>query len=185
MADRRIAPGRKGGRATTCWPARSTAKARSPLEVSRLAGQTALAQTIELVRRAQESKAQVERLADRVVAWFVPAVLVLAAVTFAAWGIAGHDWATGLSACVAVLVVACPCALGLATPTAVLVASGRGAENGILIKEAHALEVAGQLTTIVLDKTGTVTLGKPGRCIAPAAGVPADELWPPRPPPSN
>jgi len=147
------------------------------VEVSRLAGQTALAQTIELVRKAQESKAQVERLADRVVSYFVPAVLVMAAVTLAAWGIAAHDWATGLSACVAVLVVACPCALGLATPTAVLVGSGRGAENGILIKEAHALEVAGQLTTIVLDKTGTVTLGKPQVVeVAPGAGGSADKL---------
>lgn len=147
------------------------------VEVSRPAGQTALAQTIELVRKAQESKAQVERLADRVVSYFVPAVLVLAAITLAAWGIAGHDWATGLSACVAVLVVACPCALGLATPTAVLVGSGRGAENGILIKEAHALELAGQLTTVVLDKTGTVTLGKPQVVeVVPSASGSADEL---------
>ena len=147
------------------------------VEVSRPAGQTALAQTIELVRKAQESKAQVQRLADRVVSYFVPAVLGLAAITLVAWGLAASDWATGLSACIAVLVVACPCALGLATPTAVLVGSGRGAENGILIKEAHALELAGQLTTIVLDKTGTVTLGKPQVVeVIPAAGGAAEEL---------
>ncbi|HEV3022432.1 MAG TPA: heavy metal translocating P-type ATPase [Pirellulales bacterium] len=144
--------------------------------VVRPAGQTTLDQTIELVRRAQESKAQVERLADRVVAWFVPAVLALAALTLAGWGLAGR-WPEGLSAAVAVLVVACPCALGLATPTAVIVASGRGAERGILVKEAQALETAGRLTTVVLDKTGTVTLGKPTVTeLAPADGVAAEEL---------
>ena len=144
--------------------------------VARPAGKTALDQTIELVRRAQESKAQVERLADRVVAWFVPGVLLLAAVTLSAWGLAGQ-WSDGLSAAVAVLVVACPCALGLATPTAVLVAGGRGAERGILIKEAQALEIAGRLTTIVLDKTGTVTLGAPQVTeLLPATGVAPEEL---------
>lgn len=121
---------------------------------------TSLAQLIELVRRAQESKPQIQKLADRVVAWFVPAVLTIATLTLLAWGLAG-DWTLGLSCTVAVLVVACPCALGLATPTAVLVASGRGAELGILIRDARALELGGKLTTIVLDKTGTITTGKP------------------------
>lgn len=121
---------------------------------------TSLAQVIELVRRAQESKPQIQQLADQIVAWFVPAVLTIAAITWLAWGFAG-DWTLGLSCAVAVLVVACPCALGLATPTAVLVASGRGAELGILIKDARSLEVGGKLTTIVLDKTGTITAGKP------------------------
>ncbi len=124
-------------------------------------GETALAQVVLLVRHAQESKTEIQRLADRVVAWFVPVVLVVAGFTLLAWGLFANDWWTGLSATVAVLVVACPCALGLATPTAILVASGRGAELGILIKEAHALELAGRVTTVVLDKTGTVTLGKP------------------------
>ncbi|HVX60383.1 MAG TPA: heavy metal translocating P-type ATPase [Pirellulales bacterium] len=148
------------------------------IEVSRAAGETALAKTVELVRRAQESKAQIQRLADRVVSYFVPVVLVVALVTLLTWGFVAVDgWATGLSAAVAVLVVACPCALGLATPTAVLVGSGRGAEHGILIKEAHALELAGQLTTVVLDKTGTVTLGKPQVTeVAPASGVTDEEL---------
>ncbi len=149
--------------------------------VSRPAGQTALAQVVELVRRAQESKTEIQRLADQVVSWFVPAVLAVALATLLAWGfLATHvpsHWSEGLGAMVAVLIVACPCALGLATPTAILVASGRGAELGILIKEAHALEVAGRVTTVVLDKTGTVTLGKPNVThIVPAPGVAADEL---------
>jgi Cu+-exporting ATPase len=145
--------------------------------VVRPAGKTALAQVVELVRRAQESKTEIQRLADRVVAWFVPFVLVVAFITLLAWGLAGSRWGEGLAATVAVLVVACPCALGLATPTAILVASGRGAELGILVKEAHALELAGRVTTVVMDKTGTVTLGKPKVTrLLPAAGVSADEL---------
>jgi Cu+-exporting ATPase len=132
---------------------------------------------IELVRRTQESKTDVGRLADRVVARFVPVVLAIAAATLLSWGLAGGDWATAFECTVAVLVVACPCALGLATPTAVLVASGRGAENGILIKDAHALELAAQVDTIVLDKTGTVTLGRPVvTAVEPAEGVSLEEL---------
>ena len=141
------------------------------------AGNTTLARVIELVRRAQESKTDVGRLADRVVGWFVPVVLGIALLTLLAWGLLGGDWALGLTATIAVLVIACPCAMGLATPTAVLVGSGRGAEQGILIKEAHALEVAGQLTTIVLDKTGTVTLGRPQVTdIVPAEGISEEQL---------
>ncbi|MCL4194968.1 MAG: heavy metal translocating P-type ATPase, partial [Thermoguttaceae bacterium] len=141
------------------------------------AGESALAQVIELVRRAQESKTEIGRLADRVVAWFVPAVLAVALIALIAWGFGAGDWGHALSSVVAVLVVACPCALGLATPAAVIVGSGRGAENGILIKEARALEIAGQLTTVVLDKTGTVTLGKPVvTAIEPAEGITAAEL---------
>ncbi len=141
------------------------------------AGESALAQVIELVRRAQESKTEIGRLADQVVAWFVPAVLAVAMIAFFAWGLGAGDWGHALSSVVAVLVVACPCALGLATPAAVIVGSGRGAENGILIKEARALEIAGQLTTVVLDKTGTVTLGKPVvTAIEPAEGITPAEL---------
>jgi len=144
--------------------------------VVRPAGGSALAQVIELVRRAQESKTNIGRLADRVVAWFVPAVLAVAVITLLAWGIAGQ-WSQGLTATIAVLVVACPCALGLATPTAVLVGSGRGAELGILIKEARALEAAGQIDTVLLDKTGTVTLGRPTvTAVVPAAGAAVEEL---------
>lgn len=122
---------------------------------------TALAQVIRLMRRAQESKASVERLADRVVSYFVPVVLTIAVATFLVWALVVGNWALAVSCAVAVLIVACPCALGLATPTAIMVAGGCGAEAGILIKDAQALEVAGRLTTVVLDKTGTVTRGRP------------------------
>jgi len=144
--------------------------------VTKPRGESVLAQVVELVRRAQESKAEVQKLADRVTGWFVPAVLVTAAVTLAVWMLVG-DTTGGIRAAVAVLVVACPCALGLATPTAVMAGSGRGAEQGILIKEAQALEAAGSITTVVLDKTGTVTLGKPKVvALLPAAGVSEAEL---------
>lgn len=134
----------------------------SPLtaRVIRPADETTLAQVVELVRRAQESKTQSQRLADRVVGWFTPAVLALAVVTFFGWSLTGsaeNAW----TCAAAVLVVACPCALGLATPTAVMVASGRGAELGILIKDALSLETAAALTTVVFDKTGTLTTGQP------------------------
>ena len=146
-------------------------------EVLRAAGQTALDQVIELVRRAQESKTDLGRLADRVVAWFVPAVLAIAAASLLVWGLVVGNWAMAIEATVAVLVVACPCAVGLATPAAVLVGSGRGAELGILIKEARALETAGRLTTVVLDKTGTLTQGRAKvTAVYPAAGVAVEEL---------
>jgi Cu+-exporting ATPase len=145
--------------------------------VTRAAGHTMLAQVVDLVRRAQESKPDIQRLADRVVAYFVPALLVLALATLLGWGLAAHDWPRGLSALVAVLVVACPCAMGLAAPAAVLVASGRGAQSGILVKEAHALEAAAAVNCVVLDKTGTVTLGTPQvTAVEPAGGVPVAEL---------
>lgn len=130
------------------------------VEVTRGAGNTTLDRVVELVNRAQESKADVQRIADRAVAYFVPAVLLVAAATYVAWFFAGASSA-GLSATIAVLVVACPCALGLATPTAILVATGRAAEIGILVKEPRALEVARHLSLVILDKTGTVTEGKP------------------------
>jgi Cu+-exporting ATPase len=123
-------------------------------------GQTTLAQTIELVRTAQESKSDVQRLADRVVSWFVPGVLVLAVLTLAGWLALGEP-RTALTCMVSVLIVACPCALGLATPTAILVGGGRGAERGILVKDAQSLEQAGRIDTVLLDKTGTITLGQP------------------------
>ena len=113
------------------------------------------------VAAAQGSKAPVQRLVDRVAAWFVPAVLVLAVATFAgSWLVLG-DWATALLRATAVLVIACPCALGLATPTALMVGVGRGAREGILIKNAEALERAERIGAMVVDKTGTLTVGAP------------------------
>jgi Cu+-exporting ATPase len=114
-----------------------------------------------LVEQAQGSKAPIQRLADRISAIFVPAVLAVAAVTFALWFAVSADLAQALVNAVAVLVIACPCALGLATPTAIMVGIGRGANSGILIKNALALERAGKLALLAVDKTGTLTEGKP------------------------
>lgn len=122
---------------------------------------TALAQIVRLVEEAQGSKAPVQRLADRVSAYFVPAVLAIGVVTFLAWYLSGSGLVFGLTAFIAVVIIACPCALGLATPTAVIVGTGKGAENGILIRDAATLERACQVDTIVFDKTGTLTRGKP------------------------
>jgi Cu+-exporting ATPase len=130
-----------------------------------------LAQTAALVEQVQASTSASQRIADAVVARFVPAVLATALVTLIAWGIAG-SWATGVSCAVAVLVVACPCALGLATPAALMAGAGRGAELGVLFKDLSSLETAGKLTTVLLDKTGTLTLGTPQIVgVLPAAGV--------------
>jgi Cu+-exporting ATPase len=118
---------------------------------------TLLAQMIELVHRAQASKADIQRIVDRVSAVFVPAVAVVALAALLSWGLLAGRWVTGLHGAVAVLVVACPCALGLATPTAILVGTGLGARHGVLIKDAAAFERAGLLTHAVLDKTGTLT----------------------------
>ena len=124
---------------------------------------TFLAQIIAYVRQAQGSKAPVQKYVDRVAAVFVPVVLCIAVVTFSAWAFWGGEAAIGhaVRAAVTVLAIACPCALGLATPTGIMVGLGRGAESGILVKDAAALEKARDITTVVLDKTGTVTLGKP------------------------
>src|SRR6476661_8045386 len=127
---------------------------------------TTLAQIVRLVEEAQGSKVPLQRLADRVSAWFVPAVLAAAALTFAVWAwlvpTAGSTGLTmAISTAIAVLIVACPCALGLATPTAVMVGTGKAAELGILIGDGQALETARHLTAVVLDKTGTITAGRP------------------------
>jgi len=133
------------------------------MQATRVGRDTVLAQIVRLVEEAQGSRAPIQRLADRVSAVFVPAVVAVAVVTFAAWMIWGPAPAFlyAMVAAVTVLIIACPCALGLATPTAIMVGTGKGAENGILIKGGEALEIAGKLTTVVFDKTGTVTLGKP------------------------
>jgi Cu+-exporting ATPase len=131
-------------------------------EATRVGAQTALAQIIRLVEDAQGSKAPIQRLADRVSGVFVPAVIAAATVTFLAWYFFGRvGFTQSLIYMVAVLVIACPCAMGLATPTAIMVGTGKGAERGILFKTSEALERAHEMTTIVLDKTGTITQGKP------------------------
>jgi Cu+-exporting ATPase len=129
--------------------------------VTRVGSESLLGQIIQLVDRAQASKANIQRLADRIAGVFVPVVLVIAAATLVAWGAVQADWAAGLRAAIAVLIVACPCALGLATPTAIMVGSGVGARRGILIKDAAVLERVGSLDAVILDKTGTLTRGRP------------------------
>ena len=131
--------------------------------VSRVGDDTTLADIVRLVLQAQARKAPIQRAADAVAAWFVPTVLGLALLTFAAWMLLGPEprLALGLRQAVAVLIVACPCALGLATPTAVVVAIAHAAERGILFRGPESLEVAQRLTTVVFDKTGTLTAGKP------------------------
>ena len=130
-------------------------------EATRVGKETALAQIIRLVQEAQGSKAPVQALADRVAAVFVPAVIGIALMTFALWWIIGGEFVPAMIRLVAVLVIACPCALGLATPTAIMAGTGKGAEKGILFKNSQALETAAHLEVIVLDKTGTITQGKP------------------------
>ena len=144
-------------------------------EARKVGRETALAQIIRLVEEAQGSKAPIQRLADRVAGVFVPTVIVLALVTFALWLLLGPSPAFlyALSSFVAVLVIACPCALGLATPTAIMVGTGRGAEQGILIKGAESLEVAHTVTAIVFDKTGTLTVGRPSVTDVVPAGAAA------------
>jgi len=146
---------------------------------SRVGTETTLARIVRLVEDAQGSRAPIQRLADRVAAVFVPVVLVIAAAIFVGW------WALGpspsilyaLTNAVAVLVIACPCAMGLATPTAIMVATGRGAELGILVKSAEALETLARVDTMVFDKTGTLTIGRPTVTdVIPAAGVSDDDV---------
>ena len=135
---------------------------RLVIEAQRVGRDTVLAQIIRLVENAQASKAPIQAVADRVASVFVPVVIFLAAVTLIGWlAIGSAGFPQAILNMIAVLVIACPCALGLATPTAIMVGSGRGAEAGILFRDSASLEQAGALTTILLDKTGTVTQGKP------------------------
>jgi Cu+-exporting ATPase len=130
-------------------------------EASKVGKDTALAQIIRLVEQAQGSKAPIQALADKVSAVFVPAVLLIAALTFIAWMVFTGDFERAMISAVSVLVIACPCALGLATPTAIMVGMGKGAENGILFRNSTALEQAAKINAVVLDKTGTITAGQP------------------------
>jgi Cu+-exporting ATPase len=147
------------------------------VRASRVGSDTQLAQIARLVTQAQSGKAEVQRLADRVSAVFVPIVLALAALTLLAWLVAGGSTDDAFTAAVAVLIIACPCALGLATPTALLVGTGRGAQHGILVSGPAALESARRIDTVVLDKTGTVTTGRMSVAgVHPAAGVDPAQL---------
>ena len=133
------------------------------MRAERVGADTLLSQIVKMVSEAQRSRAPIQRLADRVSSYFVPAVIVAAVITFIVWYFVGPQprFAHALVNAVAVLIVACPCALGLATPMAIMVGTGRGARAGILIRNAEALEIFGKVDTLIIDKTGTLTEGKP------------------------
>ncbi len=147
------------------------------LEARKVGNDTALSQIIQLVEEASSSKAPIAKLADKVSGVFVPIVITIAVLSAIVWLLCGYPFHFALSIGIAVLVVSCPCALGLATPTAIMVGTGKGAENGILIKSAESLEIAHEVDTIVLDKTGTITEGAPRVTdVLPADGVTAEQL---------
>ncbi|MGW2280478.1 heavy metal translocating P-type ATPase [Streptomyces sp. NPDC001770] len=149
---------------------------RLVVEATRVGGDTQLARMARLVEDAQNGKAEVQRLADRVSAVFVPVVLLIAVATLVTWLLVTNDVTAAFTAAVAVLIIACPCALGLATPTALMVGTGRGAQLGILIKGPEVLETTRRIDTIVLDKTGTVTTGRMAlRAVHTAPGTAEDE----------
>ena len=133
------------------------------MKAERVGSETLLAQIVQMVAEAQRSRAPIQRLADTVAAYFVPAVIVVAIVTFIVWALIGPEprLAYALINAVAVLIIACPCALGLATPMSIMVATGKGAQTGVLFKDAQSIEVLGQVSTLIVDKTGTLTEGKP------------------------
>jgi Cu+-exporting ATPase len=140
---------------------------------------TVLSQIVQMVAKAQRSRAPIQRLADQVAAWFVPAVLFAAVLAFVAWSVWGPEprMVYGLIAAVSVLIIACPCALGLATPMSIMVGVGRGAQSGVLIKNAEALERMEKIDTVVVDKTGTLTEGKPTViAVVPAAGFAESDI---------
>ncbi|MCO5170678.1 MAG: heavy metal translocating P-type ATPase [Planctomycetes bacterium] len=149
------------------------------MRAERVGAETVLAEIVRRVGEAQRSRAPIQRLVDQVSAWFVPAVILVALATFGVWWAVGPEprLASALVAAVAVLVIACPCALGLATPMSVMVGTGRGALAGILVKDAQALEQLGEVDTVLVDKTGTLTEGKPRlAALVPAAGHDEREL---------
>ncbi len=149
------------------------------MRAEKVGSDTLLSQIVNLVAKAQRSRAPIQRLADQVAAWFVPLVIVTALAAFAAWAILGPEprFAYGLVAAVSVLIIACPCALGLATPMSIMVGVGRGAQTGVLIKNAEALERMEKIDTLVVDKTGTLTEGKPKIvAIRTLAGLGEDEF---------
>ena len=145
------------------------------LKTTAIGAESTLARIVRLVESAQAKKAPIQRLVDRVSAVFVPVVIVIALLTVLGWGLGTGDWEAAILNAVAVLVIACPCALGLATPTAIMVGTGAAAKRGILIKDAEALEVAHTVTLVAFDKTGTLTVGKPQlMAVVPTASAGAD-----------
>ncbi|MGI9521225.1 MAG: heavy metal translocating P-type ATPase [Hyphomicrobiaceae bacterium] len=149
------------------------------IEASRIGSDTTLAQIVEMVANAQRSQAPIQKLVDVVASWFVPTVIVVAIVTFLVWSLFGPEpaLAYALVAAVSVLIIACPCALGLATPMSIMVATGRGAQAGVLIKNAEALERFANVDTLIVDKTGTLTVGKPKLvAVLPVDGWKEDEV---------
>ena len=145
----------------------------------RVGSETVLARIVDMVAQAQRSRAPIQGLADKVASWFVPAVILIAVVTFVAWSLIGPEprLAHGIVNAVAVLIIACPCALGLATPMSVMVGVGRGAQVGVLIKKAEAIELMEKVRTLVIDKTGTLTEGRPRlTTIIPASSISESEL---------
>ena len=146
------------------------------MRAERVGQETLLAQIVRMVSEAQRSRAPIQRTADTLAAYFVPAVVAVAVAAFVAWSLVGPEprFALALLSAVAVLIIACPCALGLATPMAIMVGTGRGATAGVLIRNAEALETLERVDTLIVDKTGTLTEGKPRvRTVAPVppAGV--------------
>jgi P-type Cu+ transporter len=148
------------------------------MRAERVGKDTLLAQIVQMVAEAQRSRAPVQRLADRIASWFVPFVVIVAMVAFVAWGAWGPEprLAHALVSAVAVLIIACPCALGLATPMSIMVGTARGASEGILVRNAEALELFEKVDTLVVDKTGTLTEGRPEVVAIDAVGQPEDEL---------
>ena len=149
------------------------------MQAERVGSDTVLARIVQMVAEAQRSRAPIQALADKVAGWFVPAVLAIAALTFLVWFVWGPEprFAFAIVNAVAVLIIACPCALGLATPMSVMVGVGRGAQSGVLIRNAEAIEMMEKVTTLVVDKTGTLTEGKPRLTqVLPVNGVSEDEL---------
>ena len=146
-------------------------------EAVRVGEDTALSRIIQMVSDAAATKAPIARIADKVSGIFVPAVIAIAAVTFLVWILAGQSFGYALARAISVLVISCPCALGLATPVAIMVGNGMGARNGILFKTAASLEETGKTEIVALDKTGTITKGEPRVTdILPAEGVPEERL---------
>jgi Cu+-exporting ATPase len=165
------------GDAVTCATVNGTGSLL--IEARKVGADTMLAHIVQMVAQAQRSRAPVQRLVDRVAAWFVPIVVLAAVVTFILWGLLGPEprMAHAMISAVAVLIIACPCALGLATPMSIMVATGKGAQSGVLFKDAEAIEALQQVNTVVIDKTGTLTQGKPRlEAVVAAEGFDKNEL---------